>query len=99
MFGYRNLIIDIYYTASLANCFVDLKYTDTFKPGRDFEPTPDDIYEKLKPWLPQDFMTDKHEFIRVLKQERGHQGFGEQMDYFSIQKGKIVCNVTAIYII
>lgn len=86
-------MIDIYFTAFSFKCFVDLKYTDLFKPIIDFDPTPDDIYEKLRPWLPQNFSTDKEEFLTVLNDEKPNEGFGDEIATVNAKrKNRDCCN-------
>lgn len=47
-------------------------------------PSPDNILEKLSPWLPVKYYTDKKQFIRVIERENHNQIFGSIVDSFEV---------------
>lgn len=85
IFGYRNLIIDIYFSAVTGLCYVDLKHTEIIKEDQCKGVKPDNIFEKLTPWLPKNFCTDKHIYIEQLKREKKTVSYGTTITTFRIQ--------------
>ncbi|XP_031336985.1 histone acetyltransferase type B catalytic subunit-like [Photinus pyralis] len=83
IYGYHNLSVDIYYLANSAVCYVELTYTGMTTPP--FELEPDDIMERLAPWLPRGFKTRRFPFfIEYCKERRTHKMFGTPMERVQI---------------
>ncbi|XP_057662989.1 histone acetyltransferase type B catalytic subunit [Diorhabda carinulata] len=84
IFGYRSLAIDLYYLHNSAKCYVNVSSSgivesDVYKP--------DNIMECLNPWLPENFTTNKEEFIKLIKEESHDVIFGKVLHTFTA-KGK-----------
>ena len=77
IYGYRNLNIDIYFLANSAKCFVDLHYTEVTSDDMPHHSQPDDILQKLTPWLPEDYYLDKKKFMVALDKEKHFKQYGQ----------------------
>ncbi|XP_031336983.1 histone acetyltransferase type B catalytic subunit-like [Photinus pyralis] len=84
IFGYHNLNVDIYYLANSAKCYVEIKYTGKATPP--FESAPDNILEKLTPWLPRGVKTRRFPFFVEHYKERRHSSkiFGTELERVQI---------------
>lgn len=84
IFGYRSLAIDLYYLHNSAKCYVNVSSSGIV------ESTvykPDNIMERLNPWLPENFTTNKDEFKGLIKDESHDVIFGKVLHTFTA-KGK-----------
>ncbi|KAB0800548.1 hypothetical protein PPYR_06288 [Photinus pyralis] len=80
IYGYRNLNIDIYFLANSAKCFVDLQYTEVTNSDMPNHSEPDNILNKLTPWLPENYYLVKSDFVAQLYKENHNRMFGTAID-------------------
>ena len=80
IFGYKNLRIDVWYSASTLQIYFDIKYDAKVDVKRDGIKADDlnKIFTELVQ-LPPGLMTDKEEFTRVLEAEHEFKPFGDLM--------------------
>ncbi|KAF5274577.1 hypothetical protein FQA39_LY07189 [Lamprigera yunnana] len=88
IYGYRNLSIDIYFLANSSKCFVDVHYAHVSNVNKLAQAHPDNILLKLTPWLPEDFYTDKKDFLEALGKEKHHKSYGTELDSFELYNEK-----------
>ncbi|KAF2885736.1 hypothetical protein ILUMI_20440 [Ignelater luminosus] len=80
IFGYRNIVVNIYVTANSAQYFIEVKYKAMIDSSKGL--SPDNILERLALWLPAKYYTDRKQFIRVIERENHSQMFGSVVDTF-----------------
>lgn len=97
IFGYRNLHIDIYFTAVSALCYVDLKHTEVIQEDSARGVKPDDIFAKLRPWLPKNFCTDKQTFLELIRYEKKNITYGSTTTNFRIQDSGFAAFKNCLY--
>lgn len=100
IFGYRSLSINLYYLHNSANCYVDIQKSGMIGKSADDVYKPDDILEIMSPWLPDNFVTNRDEFIDKIKQEEHDKVYGEVLEEFKCtQKSLTFSNVYPSYLI
>lgn len=80
IFGYRNLRINIFYDAITFQALVKIAYEDEIK--GDDEQVADNLIEKLKPWLPDDYYVDETDFIKYMNNRKELKPFGQKLNSF-----------------
>lgn len=80
IFGYKKLAINLFYLHNSAKCYVDIKASEKIVETELYKA--DDIMKSLNPWLPENFTTNKSEFLEELKHEDHTVLFGDVLETF-----------------
>nr|XP_023029651.1 histone acetyltransferase type B catalytic subunit [Leptinotarsa decemlineata]XP_023029652.1 histone acetyltransferase type B catalytic subunit [Leptinotarsa decemlineata] len=83
IFGYRSLSINLYYLHNSARCYVDLQASGEIKGGLN---QPDDIMKSLDQYLPENYTTEKNEFLKMIENEIHDTIFGTVLNEFKDTK-------------
>lgn len=89
IYGYKDLEINLIFDAMTFNCLVTSSYSYKVKTDPVTGLGADDYMEKLIPWLPNDYFTDKEKFIEYMKNSK-QEPHGKKLTTFSIMKKR--CN-------
>ncbi|EFA12371.1 histone acetyltransferase type B catalytic subunit [Tribolium castaneum] len=77
IFGYKKLAINLFYLHNSAKCYVEVQT------GGKIHENADDIMKALNPWLPENYRTEKSDFLADLDEEKPGLMFGDVIDTFS----------------
>lgn len=81
IFGYKDLIVKMYYTASSLKLYINISYSSKIDTEQ-FNIIPDNILEKLKDYISPDFITNIDVFEKCLQDESSFKPYGYQLDRF-----------------
>jgi len=89
IFGYRNLHIQLYYTAAHLNVYLNIKCDETYQGGADGAEA-DDVVKSISTWLPKDDLGEKpcftsslDEFSHTLQQEATFKPLGVMQNRYN----------------
>ncbi|XP_044262234.1 histone acetyltransferase type B catalytic subunit [Tribolium madens] len=80
IFGYKKLAINLFYLHNSAKCYIDVQASGKI-PENDACKA-DDILKTLNPWLPENYRTDKNDFLGDLAVEDHSIMFGDVIHTF-----------------
>ncbi|XP_050529877.1 histone acetyltransferase type B catalytic subunit [Daktulosphaira vitifoliae] len=83
IFGYKDLVVKMYYTACSLKLYIGVEYSTKVDPSK-FDVNPDDIMEKLKEYISPDFCTNLNLFEKYLENESSLKPYGKLLDEFLI---------------
>jgi len=82
IFGYKDLIIKMYYAACSLKLYVNISFSSKIDPEK-YDIKADNIMEKLKDYIPLDFITNIDVFEKCLDDESLYTPYGTQIYQFS----------------
>ncbi|VVC29550.1 Acyl-CoA N-acyltransferase,Histone acetyl transferase HAT1 N-terminal [Cinara cedri] len=81
IFGYKDLVIKMYYAACSLKLYINISYSSKVNPEQ-FGVTADNIMDKLKSYISPSFFTNIDLFEKCLEDESRYKPFGIQLDQF-----------------
>nr|CAG4643974.1 EOG090X06NC [Lepidurus arcticus] len=84
IFGYKNLKIQLYYTAGSLNTYLGMKYSAKIDPKRFGGLEADEVLAPIAEKLQPGFHTNLDEFIKSIDHERSFKPFGQLQHAFSV---------------
>lgn len=89
MYGYKNLRIKLIYDAVNFYCYATSSYDKKVEPDLISGLKPLDYMSKLKPWIPEDYVTNKEELKN--KMSKFGSAFGEIITAFKLKNNRGKC--------
>ncbi|PSN37476.1 Histone acetyltransferase type B catalytic subunit [Blattella germanica] len=83
IFGYRDLKIQLYYSAAKLITYFGFNYSEKVDPNKFEDFTADDIYEKVSSYLPEGFYTNLDDFCNELDKDANFVPYGDLQHSFS----------------
>jgi len=85
IFGYKDLRVNIYSTASTLRTYVNVKYSDKVNADKDGVP-PDNIMASLSEYLQPGFITNINDFTARIPKEAAFKPYGEMIHSYKVHK-------------
>ncbi|KAL4228701.1 histone acetyltransferase 1 [Mactra antiquata] len=86
IFGYKDLSVQLYYSAAKLNTYLSIKYTDKVSPEKDNGLQPDNITEALSKEMPPGYYTNLDDFSAVLAKDANFKPYGDLLHSYTINK-------------
>ncbi|XP_050439962.1 histone acetyltransferase type B catalytic subunit [Adelges cooleyi] len=87
IFGYKDLVVKMYYTACTLKLYIGIDYSSKVEPEK-FDVHPDDIMEKLKEYVSPEFITNLDVFEKCLENESSFTPYGNLLNKFALDAGE-----------
>lgn len=85
IFGYSNLRVNIYYSASRLSTYISLSYTDRVDPKKSGGVQPDNVQKIIQEKLEFDFGTNVDDFVASLSKESTFRPHGVLIQSFTVE--------------
>ncbi|OWF35869.1 histone acetyltransferase type B catalytic subunit-like [Mizuhopecten yessoensis] len=86
IFGYKDLMVEMFYSAARLSTFINMKYSDKVTPQRFDGIQPDNVLGTLNSKLPPGYLTNKDMFTAYLEKDATFKPFGEMMHSYKVIK-------------
>ncbi|XP_060573241.1 histone acetyltransferase type B catalytic subunit-like [Ruditapes philippinarum] len=86
IFGYKDLAIQLYYSASKLTTYLNIKYTDKVSPEKFDGLKPDDVVGSLSKELPPGYYTNIDDFSAALAKDVNFKPYGELLHSYTVNK-------------
>lgn len=86
IFGYKDLAIQLYYSAAKLNTYVNMKYTDKVSPEKDDGLQPDNVMEAVTKDMPPGFYTNLDDYSACLAKDANFKPYGELLHSYTVNK-------------
>ncbi|XP_049808732.1 histone acetyltransferase type B catalytic subunit [Schistocerca nitens] len=97
IFGYRDLKVKLYYTASKLTTYLGMTYKEKIDPGRSDGICADDVLEKMSKTIPPGYYTNIDDFCREITKDYDFVPLGTLKKSFPINK-EITERVFEVYV-
>lgn len=88
IFGYRDLSLDVYYTAGALVTYLKIKYMDKVTPQKFEGICADDVEKPIAEMMTSGYLTNIDEFVSVLSKEEMFRPPGELVHSYKTEHGK-----------
>ncbi|XP_052065182.1 histone acetyltransferase type B catalytic subunit-like [Mytilus californianus] len=92
IFGYKDLIVEMFYSASRLTTYVNMQYFEKISPNLFDGIEPDNVMETVAKEIPPGFVTNKDEFTRLLPKDASFKPYGEMLHSYKVSKGNDLRN-------
>ncbi|XP_046546607.1 histone acetyltransferase type B catalytic subunit-like [Haliotis rubra] len=95
IFGYKDLVVEMYYSACRLSTYINMKYSEKLTPDKIVDsaaislPPPDNVLPTLTKELPPGFYTSRDEFITSLAKDANFKPFGEKLHSYTVNKDNV----------
>ncbi|XP_045209831.2 histone acetyltransferase type B catalytic subunit-like [Mercenaria mercenaria] len=86
IFGYKELAIQLFYSAAKLTTYVNIKYTDKVTPEKDDGLQPDDVIGALSKEMPPGYYTNIDDFSAALAKDANFKPYGELLHSYTVDK-------------
>ncbi|XP_069120365.1 histone acetyltransferase type B catalytic subunit-like isoform X1 [Argopecten irradians] len=86
IFGYKDLVVEMFYSAARLSTYVNMKYSDKVTPQRFDGIQPDNVMGTLNRKLPPGYITNKDMFLASLEKDASFKPYGEMMHSYKVIK-------------
>ncbi|XP_048730537.2 histone acetyltransferase type B catalytic subunit-like [Ostrea edulis] len=86
IFGYKDLVVEIYYTAAKLTTYVNLQYITKIVPELHEGLKPDDVIGQLRDVIPAGFLTSRDAFINSIPKDADFKPFGKLVHSFNVRR-------------
>ncbi|XP_033732888.1 histone acetyltransferase type B catalytic subunit-like [Pecten maximus] len=86
IFGYKDLVVEMFYSAARLTTFVNMKYSDKVTPQRFDGIQPDNVMGTLNRKLPAGYLTNKDMFLASLEKDATFKPYGEMIHSYKVIK-------------
>lgn len=86
IFGYKELVIEIFYSAARLCTYFNMQYFDRISPHKFDGIEPDNVLETLAKVLPPGYCTSKDEFIKLSQKDATFKPYGEMLHSYKVSK-------------
>ncbi|XP_061178259.1 histone acetyltransferase type B catalytic subunit-like [Saccostrea echinata] len=86
IFGYKDLVVEMYYTAAKLTTFINLQYITKVSPELHEGLQADDVIGQLRDVVPPGFLTSRDAFISSIPKDADFKPFGKLLHSFTVHK-------------
>ncbi|KAK3106449.1 hypothetical protein FSP39_020292 [Pinctada imbricata] len=86
IFGYRDLRVELYYSAANLTTYLNLQYSDKVSPEKDDGLQADNVVQTMAKELAPGFLTNKEEFLHRLPEDANFKPFGDLKHSYKVIK-------------
>lgn len=87
IFGYKDLSVQVYYSAAKLTTYLNLTYSDKVSPQKDDGLKPDDVIGALAKQMPPGYHSNLNDFSAALAKDANFRPFGELLHSYPDTKG------------
>ncbi|CAH1773589.1 unnamed protein product, partial [Owenia fusiformis] len=86
IFGYKDLKVEVYYSAARLNTYVNMHFSDKVSPQKFDGVLADDVIKQVADHMPPGFHSNLDEFIALLHKDASFKPFGELKHSYTVTK-------------
>ncbi|XP_052806790.1 histone acetyltransferase type B catalytic subunit-like [Mya arenaria] len=86
IFGYKNLEIQMYYTAARLNTYLNIRYKDKVSPEKHEGLKPDDVIGSLAKEIPPGYYSNIDDFSAAIAKDTTFKPFGEKLHSYTVDE-------------
>ncbi|KAL5010392.1 hypothetical protein ScPMuIL_012697 [Solemya velum] len=89
IFGYKDLVVELFYSAARLVTYLNVKYTDKVSPQRFDGITADEVLQTVAKELPPGYMSNKDDFVATLTKDANFKPFGNLLHSYTITTNNV----------
>ncbi|XP_062589118.1 histone acetyltransferase type B catalytic subunit-like [Saccostrea cucullata] len=86
IFGYKDLVVEMYYTAAKLTTFINLQYITKVSPELHEGLKADDVIGQLREVVPPGFLTSRDAFLNSIPKDADFKPFGKLVHSFTVHR-------------